>query len=62
MNCFHSYPSKKSLEKHTKVCEDKEYCYIEMPKHNDVIKYNHGEKSMKNPYVIYSDTECLIKK
>ena len=35
-NCFHSFASKKSLEKHVKVCEDKDYCYIEMPK-----KLNH---------------------
>ena len=32
LNCFHSYPSNKSLEKHMKVCEDEDYCYIEMPK------------------------------
>ena len=36
LNCFHSFASKKSLEKHMKVCEDKDYCYIEMPK-----KVNH---------------------
>ena len=32
LNCFHSYKSKEPLEKHMKVCEDKDYCYIEMPK------------------------------
>ena len=32
LNCFHSYRTKESLEKHMKVCEDKDYCYIEMPK------------------------------
>ena len=32
LNCFDSYASKKSLEKHMKVCENKDYCYIEMPK------------------------------
>ena len=32
LNCFHSYPSKESLEKHMKGCENKDYCYIEMPK------------------------------
>ena len=32
LNWFHSFPSKKSLEKHMKVCEDNDYCYIEMPK------------------------------
>ena len=32
LNCFHSYPSKKSLQKHKTLCEDKDSCYIEMPK------------------------------
>ena len=36
LNCFHAFASKKSLEKHIKVCEDKDYCHIEMPK-----KVNH---------------------
>ena len=31
-------------------------------KNNDIIKYNHGEKSMKLPFVIYADLECLSKK
>ena len=31
-------------------------------KNNNIIKYNHGEKSMKLPFVIYADLECLLKK
>ena len=31
-------------------------------KNNNIIKYNHGEKSMKVPFVIYADLECLLKK
>ena len=38
LNCFHSFASKKSLEKYMKVCEDKDYCYIEMPKKRLIIK------------------------
>ena len=26
LNCFHSYRAKGALEKHMKVCEDKDYC------------------------------------
>ena len=34
-----------------------------MPKEdNKVFKYNHGEKSMKVPFIIYADLECLLKK
>ena len=31
-------------------------------KNNNIIKYNHGEKSMKVPFVIYADLECLLEK
>ena len=31
-------------------------------KHNNTIKYNHGEKSIKLTFVIYVDLECLLEK
>ena len=31
-------------------------------KNNNIIKYNHREKSMKLPFVIYTDLECLLEK
>ena len=31
-------------------------------KDNNVIKYNHGEKSIKLPFVVYADLECLLEK
>ena len=34
-----------------------------MPKEdNKVLKYNQGEKSMKVPFIIYADLECLLEK
>ena len=29
---------------------------------NKMLKYNHGEKSMKAPFIIYADLECLLEK
>ena len=29
---------------------------------NKIIKYNHREKSMKAPFIIYADLECLLEK
>ena len=29
---------------------------------NKILKYNHGEKSMKAPFIIYADLECLFEK
>ena len=34
-----------------------------MPKEdNKILKYNHGEKSMKVPFIIYADLESLLEK
>ena len=29
---------------------------------NKILKYNHGEKSMRVPFIIYADVECLLEK
>ena len=63
LNCFHSYRTRNKLEAHKKICENHNYCNVEMPtKDNNLIKYNQGEKSIKLPFVIYADLECLLKK
>ena len=31
-------------------------------KNNNIIKYNHGKKSMKLPFLIYADLERLLEK
>ena len=33
-----------------------------MPKKEDILKYNHGEKSAKTPFIIYADMEALLKR
>ena len=63
LNCFHSYRTKNKLDAHTKICENHDYCHIEMPtKDNNIIKYNQGEKSIKLPFIVYADLECLLEK
>ena len=45
------------------MCNDHDYCHVEMPNEdNKLLKYNHEEKSMKAPFIIYADLECLLKK
>ena len=45
------------------MCENHDYCHVEMPnEHNKIIKYNEGEKSIKSPFIIYADLECLLEK
>ena len=29
---------------------------------NKIIKYNQEEKSIKSPFIIYADLECLLEK
>ena len=63
LNCFHSCSTKNKLKKHERVCNDHDYCHIEMPnKDNKILKYDHGEKSLKAPFMIYTDLECLLVK
>ena len=63
LNCFHSYITKKTLKKHEKVYNNHDYCYVEMPDEGDkILIYNHGEKSLKAPAIIYTDLELLLEK
>ena len=49
--------------KHEKVCNDHDYWYVEMPNEdNKILQHNYGEKSLKAPFVIYADLECLLEK
>ena len=61
--CFHAYRTKNKLETRKKICENHDYCHVEMPNEdNEIIKYNHGEKSIKSPFIIYIDLDCLLEK
>ena len=61
LDCFHSYSTKNKLKKHEKVCNDHDYCYVEMPnEYNKILKYNHGEK--KAPAIIYAVFEISLEK
>ena len=63
LNCFRSYGTRNKLEAHKKICENHNCCNVEMPtKDNNTIKYNQGEKSIKLPFAVYADLECLLKK
>ena len=53
LNCFRPYTTRNELERHKNVCENNDYCCVEMPNEdNKILKYNHGEKSMKAPFII----------
>ena len=63
LNCFHAFRTKNKLEEHKNICENHDYCHVEMPtKDNNIIIYNQGEKSIKLRFIIYADLECLLEK
>ena len=62
LNCFHSYRTLNKLKKHERVCNH-DYCHVDMPEEGqNILKYSHGDKSLKAPFIIYADLECLLKK
>ena len=62
LNCFHSYTTLNKLKEHEEICNNHNSCCTEMTEWvNKTIKYNPGEKSLKKPFVIYLDLECLLK-
>ena len=63
LNCFQSYTTENKLKKNNKVCENHEYCCVEMlEEDNKISKYNQGGKSMKVISIIYADLESLLEK
>ena len=63
MNCFKSFRTKSKLEIHKKMCENHDYCYVQMPNNeNKILEYKYSQKSKRAPFVIYSDLECLLEK
>ena len=63
LNCFHSYSTKNKLKRYVKVCNDHNFCYVEVPdEFNKILKYNHQEKSLIAPAIIYAVLECLLEK
>ena len=62
LNCFHSYITYNKLKRHERVCTNHDYCRLDIPKEYENINYLPGEKSIKVPFIIYADLECLLKK
>ena len=55
LNCFHSYRTLNKLKKHERVCNNDAYCHVDMPEEGkNILKYHHGDKSVKVPFIIYA--------
>ena len=63
LNCLHSFKTDNALEKHERLCDNNDYCSVEMPtQFNKILKYSYGEKSLRTPFVIYTDLERSLLK
>ena len=63
LNCFNSYTTKNKLKEHEEICNNHDSCHVKMSKQAEkIVKYIHGEKSLKAPFGIYLDLECLLRK
>ena len=61
LNCLHSFRTVNALKRHKRLRDSNDNCHVEMPTSgNKILKYNHGEKSLKAPFLIYADLECLL--
>ena len=43
--CLYSYGAKNKFKEHKNLCKNHDYCYIEMPKEENILKYILMEKS-----------------
>ena len=63
MGCLNSFHTDNVLKKHKRLCDNNDYCYIEMLEEGkNLLRYLPGEKSLKAPFTIYFDFECLLIK
>ena len=61
LNCFNSYTSKNKEQE--EICNNNDSCCIDMPSCAEkTLNYNPAEKSLKAPFAIYVDLECILKK
>ena len=62
LNCLYSFKTENELKEYKNVCKNHDYCYIEMPKKESILKFYHREKSTKILFIIYADMDPeLIK-
>ena len=61
--CFHSFRCNSTLEKHTELCKDIDFCEIKLPKvAENIKKHDFGSKSLRMNYIICVDLERLLVK
>ena len=60
-NCLNPFPNEKSLNNHKEYCSTNECIKMDMPEKGSILKFKNYCNSEKVPFIIYADTESLIK-
>ena len=60
--CLTYYYSNDGLQKHEQDCKMNSPIRIEMPKENTHVEFKNFNRSMRVPFVIYADFECITRK
>ena len=60
-NCLQGYNSEETLSKDWTYCNEHSCVRVELPKKDSFLKFNHVERSMRVPFVVYADFESYIK-
>ena len=61
LNCFNSFNSSESLNKHKEYCYENESIKTNMPSPNTYLRFKNFLYSEKAPFAVYADFESLIK-
>ena len=61
LNCFNSFNSPETLEKHKEYCYENKSVKTTMPPPNTYLEFKNFHHSEKAPFVVYADFESLIK-
>ena len=60
-NCFHSYRTQNKLKEHEQLCEKHNFCNLKLTdEEHKYISSTSGKNTLKNPFIIYADLECLL--
>ena len=61
LRCLNPFATEKSLKKQMEYCKTNEAVKIEMPEEDLFIKFQNFTRSMRVPFIVYTDFESLIK-
>ena len=61
LNCFNSFNTSESLNKHKEYCYENKSVKIKMPPKNTYLRFKNFLYSEKAPFAVYADFESLIK-